>query len=270
MMRILIFLAFFIGFNTILAESISCQGSRVPISGFAEKFASDKKIENAEIALYIYGEGNTAQAKVKTDKAGRFNFCVDSGQTITLTFSPPPSTSILKPHYISVQSETLVVPREGLNGIYDEITFQVPTRFTYETLRKIITDLRSTLIVKDSCVIVTTVSDYHKTMKDLPQGVENAKIRLNDSEVFSDKNKPYYFGITPFLNITNPFSSYRTQTSKDGGVLIYNLPASDKIQTLSAYKPGYVFSTVKFVCRDGAFINISPPRGPHCLHSTGC
>lgn len=64
------------------------------------------------------------------------------------------------------------------------------------------------------------------------------------------------------MSKTNPFKTHIQTTSKDGGAVIYNLMPSDKLYYLSAKKNGLTFTTEAFLCRPGAFINLSPPHGP--------
>lgn len=116
-------------------------------------------------------------------------------------------------------------------------------------------------VKKDCCQVVTTITAYNKTLRDDPQGIAGAHVKLmHINKSFQPPAKPFYFGIV--LEKTNPFSSKRTESSEDGGVIIYNLPASKSPYTITAEKPGTQFTTSQFICRSGALINLSPPHGP--------
>lgn len=52
------------------------------------------------------------------------------------------------------------------------------------------------------------------------------------------------------------------QQLTSSGAIIYNLLPSQIPYTLTAEKHGKVFSSVNFICRAGAFINLSPPYSP--------
>ena len=46
----------------------------------------------------------------------------------------------------------------------------------------------------------------------------------------------------------------------------FNLPPRDEPYTITAVKEGVSFTEAQFICRKGAFINVSPPRGPMALN----
>lgn len=215
-----------------------------PVSGFARAFIMGNAISNANITILETGE------KIKTDKEGKFGpFNYPIGKPITLV--------IEKFGYKTTQSATIIVPKEGLTGPYDNITFQVPSIETYYVLASII----GAKIDDNACHVVTTITAYHKTMDEAPQGEVDAKVTL-----LPDLNvTPFYFGVFksgPLKDKTNPFIKGLTQASEDGGATYFNLPPSEKPYIISATKEGLTFSEAQFLCRPGAFINISPPRGP--------
>ena len=218
--------------------------NKAPISGFAQEFIFDTPLSDATITILETGQ------QIKTDKAGHFGpFDYPIGKPITLIFE--------KWNYKTTQSATIIVPPEGLTGPYDNITFQVPSIETYYLLASIV----GAKIDEESCHLTTTITAYHKTMEDVPQGEPNANIIL-----FPYVNEiPFYFDIFksgPLKGKTNPFTRDLTQTSEDGGVALFNLPASELPYTISAAKAGIIFTQATFICRKGMFINISPPRGP--------
>jgi hypothetical protein len=220
-----------------------------PVSGFAKSFVLGKKIANATITILENGH------KLYTDKNGNFGpFQYPVGQPITLQFK--------KWGYQTTQSGTITVPPEGLTSPYDNITFQVPSIVTYHFLAKVI----GAPIDDNSCHVTTTITAYHKTLDDDPQGIADAVVTIKPAI----NVKPFYFDIfkTGVLKEkTNPFTRGLKKTSKDGGVAFFNLQPSNKPYTISAVKEGKHFSEAKFICKKGAFINISPPNGPTELGS---
>jgi len=168
-----------------------------------------------------------------------------------------------KSGYHTTQSVTTIVPPEGLSGPYNNITFQVPSREAYYLLSAIVGANED----PNACHIAATITAYHKNMDDIPQGEEAATIKV----IGNRDRAPFYFDIFhsgPLKGKTNPFTKGLTQTSEDGGVLIFNLPPQDKPYILTATKAGKMFTEVQFLCRKGMFINLSPPQGPMALENT--
>lgn len=218
-----------------------------PVSGFARAFVMNSNIQNAKITIL-----ETGQELITNDKGkfGPFNYPV--GKPITLLME--------KMGYQTVQSGTAIVPPEGLTGPYNNITFQAPSIETYFLLAAII----GAKIDPGSCHVTTTITQYHKTLDDIPQGEPGAVVTL----VPYVNETPFYFDIFkngPLKGKTNPFTRGLTTTSEDGGVAFFNLPPRDEPYTLSALKFGTIFTSAQFICRQGEFINVSPPRGPMAL-----
>ena len=232
---------------------IQCAAPRVPVTGFAQAFVGDKKISGAKITLLESGQ------TTKTDNNGRFGFCVKPGKRITLLFQ---KKSVWPWNdYQATQSGTFIVPKKGITGKWHEITLQVLRTATFHFLDTAISIQRGVKLDPTKCNVVTTVTGYHKTLQDDPQGEPDARIIvLKNARPFVSHPKPFYFGI--LAGKTLPFSSKLTRTSADGGVLIYNLEPSKALYAITARKPGMKFSVEKFLCRAGAFINLSPPHGP--------
>lgn len=97
--------------------------------------------------------------------------------------------------------------------------------------------------------------------------LQNAKItwlekqesfHTNQYGQFSFCAKPHE-KMTLFIQKTSAFSS------EDGGVLIFNLPASRVWYRISAVKPGLKFTSAHFWCRPNTFINVSPPHSPSVI-----
>ncbi|TAK74146.1 MAG: carboxypeptidase regulatory-like domain-containing protein [Gammaproteobacteria bacterium] len=222
------------------------------VSGFARDFLSNKPISDAKITVLETG------TVLKTDINGNYgpiNYPI--GQPITLIFE--------KIGYETTQSGTVMVPSTGLTGTYDNITFQVPTIETYYIMAAII----GAEIDDNSCHVATTVTAYHKTLDDIPQGEPGAVITLTPAV---NNAVPFYFDIFkkgPLKGKTNPFTKGLTETTEDGGVAFFNLPPRNEPYTISAVKSGTVFSEAQFLCRKGMFINISPPKGPMVQEPSG-
>lgn len=220
-----------------------------PVSGFARSFLSGEVIPDATVTVLESG------LSLKTDKNGRFGpFYHPIGQRITLELS--------KSGYVTTQSATVTVPMEGLTGPYDNITFQVPSTYVFYLLSKSV----GAALDDDSCHVTATVTAFHKTMDDIPQGEKDTVVMLEPSI----KQAPFYFDIFtsgPLKGKTYPFPTGLAKTSDDGGVAFFNVPPRDKPYHIVAMKEGVQFTDAEFMCEKGKFINLSPPRGPSALQS---
>ncbi|PHQ82187.1 MAG: hypothetical protein COB66_00765 [Coxiella sp. (in: Bacteria)] len=220
----------------------------VPVTGFAQAFLGDKLLANAHITWL------ETQQQLRTDSAGKFSFCALPGQSITLRLT--------KLGYAPLQTGTTRVPTLGMTTPYTNITFQAPSVATYALLKLLITKERHITVNTNDCQVVTTITKYHKTLKDDPQGMPGATVTLthNGQSVTPDV-RPFYFGM--FKNgKTNPFSNNLTATSLDGGAIIMNLAPSTIPYTITANEKGYAFTSARFICNKGQLINISPPLAP--------
>jgi hypothetical protein len=223
--------------------------STAPISGFAHSFLMGMQLANAKITILETG------ATFRTNKNGEFGpFQYPVNKPITLQFE--------KWGYQTTQSATVIVPSDGLNDAYSNITFQIPSMESYYLLANII----GATIDENSCHLTATITAFHKTMGDVPQGEKDASVTISPKV----NQMPFYFDIYesgPLKGKTNPFTRNLTKSSEDGGVAFFNLPPSDKPYILSAEKDGKKFSEATFICKKGAFINLSPPLGPTALKS---
>ncbi len=227
-----------------LSSAVFAKIETAPVSGFARSFILGSHLSNANITINETGE------KISTDNDGKFGpFNYPVGKPITLTFD--------KWGYKTTQSATIIVPQEGLNSPYNNITFQIPAVQTFYILAGVI----GASIDENSCHFTTTITKYHKTMDDIPQGIEGAHLVISPAVDVT----PFYFDIFksgPLTGKTNPFSKGLTATSEDGGVAIFNLPPRDEPYTITAEKDGVAFTKAQFICKKGTFINLSPPQGP--------
>lgn len=224
--------------------SIAASPKLAPVAGFARSFLMGAKLSGGTVTILETGK------KIQTDSNGHFGpILYPVGKPLTLEFE--------KWGYKTTQTSTVIVPPEGLAGPYDNLTFQVPSIESYYLLSKII----GAKIDDDSCHVTTTITAYHKTLDDVPQGESSAIVTLTPSV----NETPIYFGIYesgPLKGKTNPFERGLTRTTEDGGAAYFNLPPRDEPYVISAYKKDVKFSEASFMCRKGSFINISPPRGP--------
>lgn len=215
-----------------------------PVSGFAMSFLSGEIIPGAKITVMETGQ------TVETDPRGHFG-------PINHPIGTPITLVLEKSGYVTTQSGTFIVPKQGLIGPYDNITFQVPSTYVYYLLKKAVGAYED----PESCHLTSTIIAYHKTLDDIPQGEADATVSITPNV----KETPFYFDIFksgPLKGKTYPFPTGITKTSDDGGIAYFNLPPRDEPYTLSAQKDGVTFNSVQFICRKGAFINISPPGGP--------
>jgi hypothetical protein len=244
----LTFNVFLLGIATL--TSIAAEARYVdsaPVSGFARSFLTGEVITDASVTVLESG------LTLKTDKNGRFGpFYHPIGDRLTLQIS--------KSGYATTQSATVVVPKEGLVGPYDNITFQVPSTYVFYVLSKTV----GAKLDDESCHVTATVTAYHKTLDDLPQGEKGAVVMLEPSI----KERPFYFDIFtsgPLKGKTYPFPTGLTVTSDDGGIAFFNVPPRNKPYRIVAMKAGVQFSDAEFMCEKGKFVNLSPPRGPSVL-----
>ena len=157
-----------------LLPSISQASGTAPVSGFARSFILGTALSNATITVLETGQ------QFKTDSNGKYGpIQYPIGKPITLIFE--------KWNYKTTQSDTSVVPSEGLTSPYNNITFQIASIESYYVLAGIV----GAKIEDNACHVVTTITAYHKTMDDIPQGEEHAKAVLIPNVAMT----PFYFDI---------------------------------------------------------------------------
>jgi hypothetical protein len=233
---------------TFFSSNLFAAPQMAPVSGFARSFIMDSPIEDATITVLETGQ------KMKTDSQGHFG-------PIQYPVGKPITLRLEKFEFKTTQSATVIVPKEGLTSPLNNMTFQVPSIEAYFVLAKVVGGRED----DNSCHLATTITAFHKTMADCPQGEEGATLTISPSV----NEVPFYFDIFrrgPLAGKTDPFTKSLAKTSEDGGVLIFNLQPRDEPYTISAQKNGVTFSRTQFICRKGVFINISPPLGPMALH----
>lgn len=237
-----IFLALVLGFfSTCFAETLA------PVSGFAREFTTTRMIKNAKITILENGQ------QVKLNDDGQFG-------PILWPVGKPITMVIEKPGYRTTQSATMIVPKEGLSTSFSNVSLQPLDLLAFA----LFTGAMGKQLDENKCHVATTITAYHKILGDLPQGEKNATMILSPAT----EETAFYFGIFtdgPLKNYPNPFIHGLKQTSVDGGMVLANLTPRDEPYTMTAYKPGVMFSQVQFICRKGMFINMSPPQGPTVL-----
>jgi hypothetical protein len=218
-----------------------------PVSGIVREFGSGTPLSDATLTIL---ENNQ---KIPVDRKGHFGPVMwPVGKPITLVAE--------EIGYRTTQSATVTVPPEGLNTAYNNIVLQVFDVFTFYLFAGIM----DKEIDENKCHVGTTVSQFHKTADDLPQGEEHAKVML----IPATTEIPYYLSVFkdgPFKDGANPFPHGLKETSHDGGTVFTNVDPRDEPYTMIAYKPGVSFREVHFICRKGVFVNLSPPQGPSAL-----
>lgn len=168
-----------------------------------------------------------------------------------------------------MQTATLTIPKGGLADLHNQVTFQVLMDATYYGLEALMLEEHGVILHKDRCHLITTITAYNKTLYDDPQGEPNAKAIVTPNHY----DGIHYFGVFasgPLKGKTNPFEKGLTETSLDGGILIFNIDPSDKEYVISAQANGVQFSTKNFQCHanvsgSAPFLNLSPPNSPSAL-----
>lgn len=217
------------------------------VSGVAHSFVTTWPIEGATIKAL-----EDPDFECKTDSAGKFGpFEWPIDAPITLICEKEGS---FWSGYKTTQASTIIVPS---TGIHDEdylknITFQVPSNMAYKFILFAVGVQEN----PELCQIATTVTPPDTNMDETPQGIEGVKVTINPDPGI----EPYYFGILPFFQKTNPFKKGLKKTSLDGGVAYFNIPEGE--YTLTATKQDLVFSQVEITARKGVLVNASPPNGP--------
>jgi hypothetical protein len=233
-----------------------CVPPSVPVSGFAQAFVGDAAISNAKITILETGK------TFFTDQQGYFAFCSLPHKQITLVLT---KNSIFPwNNYQTTQTGTFTVPLQGMQDKFHQITFQVPRRITFVSLTNILSFKHHIRLDPSRCNVATTVTAFGKTLADDPQGEPGAKVVLWHGKKPINNPPVIYFGI--IHGKTNPFATSEQFTSEDGGAIVYNLEPSNELYIMSAKKKGKHFSKIVFLCRPGAFINLSPPYGPRVLN----
>lgn len=250
----IILLGFFYLPSHVEASTI-CSKPYVSITGYAKAFIGDQRIENATITILEMNR------QIKTDQSGRFCFCAIPGSLITLQLER--SDQLFWHNYQPTQTATFIVPKKGFIGPHHEITFQVPRKITYKFLKSIIVHKLNAFPNSNCCQVAATITAKDKTLADDVQGEVNAKVILSHRGKVLKYINVAYFGI--LFKKTNPFV-LQGQSSLDGGVIIYNLPASKFLYSISAIKTGKQFSREYFYCRPNTFINLSPPHGINVIN----
>ena len=236
-------------------HQMECQSPRVAVKGYAKAFIGEERIAHASISLLENHQS------IVTNEHGQFGFCALPKQRITLLLKKNDKNPMH--NYHETQEGTFFVPKVGFQDSNNEITFQVPRKISYHLLEKIIKLKRHATPCENCCNVATTITAFQKTLSDDIQGEPGAKITLRHKGKYISHHQLIYFGI--LLGKTNPFYISGKTSSKDGGVLIYNLPASSDLYEISAIKNQLSFSSEKFWCRKGTFINLSPPHGPRVI-----
>ena len=274
-------------FQIVWADSLTAH----TINVYARFFEVEKPIAGASI--YKIHKTESPQLVGVTDDSGRLSFLVYNAEPFTLFIDED------TPGYLShkrIYSALIEPNKKQYLGQYGEVTFQVPFTPSYYLLKYTMMVRFVASPKENHCHLVTTVTPPYKTLKHCPHGFAGVRVELDPSH----EEGKYYFDMFKtwpltcktdlFINMiafsllkgaynltTTLLASIRDQdtvldgcpamlslcaTSEDGGVMFLNIPAREKPYTIRSYHPNYEFTQVKFTCRPGSLINISPPQGP--------
>ena len=284
-------------FSLLLLVSCCCQGDSYSLNFFAREFEREEPIVGGEIYSV---SGDDEKLVATTDEYGRATVIVESPEPLTfyieethgflgrpriysglidpgakdykgefgeITFQVPYKfmisylQSVLSLHFSSDAKPehchvvTTVTPDNkslkdcphGLEGVQLELEpKKYEARYYFDVLRKIPffylkTDLFINLgffsVLSKGCELACHSTPFFFSL--------NCTVGANDII--------HYLGLDKID---------RVLTSVDGGVMFLNVPVREEPYTIRSFKSGYSFEPVRFVCRDRAFINISPPQGP--------
>lgn len=229
-----------------------CPKESKVVHGYARSFAGIHRIRNAKITHLESG-----RFKI-TDQKGRFSFCLKEGESASFQFE--------KKFYKTIQTRNYEVDDDGLWGLDEEVTFQIPGVFVYNLLKSVIYAYGYPRMKPGTCNLIATITAYNKTLHDTPQGEAGAKLKVYYDGKELKNYKVLYYGAIG--NKTNPFKIKENYTSVDGGALVQNLPPKEKPYWVTAEKAGLKFSKASFICRSDGMVNLSPPHGPRVLEPT--
>eukprot|EP00658_Telonema_sp_P-2_P083510 TRINITY_DN9068_c0_g1_i11.p1 TRINITY_DN9068_c0_g1~~TRINITY_DN9068_c0_g1_i11.p1 ORF type:complete len:351 (-),score=51.40 TRINITY_DN9068_c0_g1_i11:198-1250(-) len=225
--------------------SLDAVAQQALVQGFAQSFVGDFPIKHAKITSY------DGAVTVYTNEAGHFSFPWPAGKPISLTLEAD--------GYVTTTGALVMVPPQGLTDQYSYYTFQVFSAEVFTALEAL-GDLGPVAKNNSGCHIATTVTKYHLTLANSPQGEPGAVVSLSGSDA-----KPFYFGVIPGIDKTNVFERGLKSTSLDGGVVFFNIPVSNQPYILQTNKPGFKFSQPSVLCAKGSFVNAAPPQGPSVI-----
>eukprot|EP01127_Copromyxa_protea_P007062 TRINITY_DN16991_c0_g1_i1.p2 TRINITY_DN16991_c0_g1~~TRINITY_DN16991_c0_g1_i1.p2 ORF type:complete len:236 (-),score=66.28 TRINITY_DN16991_c0_g1_i1:200-907(-) len=215
----------------------------VPVEGIAVLYEyTHIVLADAKITWLETGQTTTTGAD------GRFSFDVPVGTRVTFLFE--------KFLFVTTQTSTMIVPAGGLTGKYNQVVFQIPDDALWELF---LMALPVKSVDPTKCHVVATVCAANKTYDTGLQGEVNSTVTVHPAI----NQAPFFFGV--FDGLTNPFSRGLTSVSADGGVIWFNVDASDELREIDAHKPGKTFTSTKFWCRPGSFINAAPNQGPRVI-----
>ncbi len=148
------------------------------------------------------------------------------------------------PNFRTTQTATLEL---GPNGIHP-FSVQIVSKGIFTALSTLV----PSPVEEDKCVIATTVARMGGSLYvHLRQGMPDVKVSLSPAPPAG--SGPIYFDEDVLPAPDQP------TTSKDGGVLFYNVPPGDYV--MSAGRADTTFNQVRFQCRAGFIVNAGPPDG---------
>lgn len=188
--------------------------------------------------------------------------------------------------YIEMDSNFLPANRHYVTR-NNEISFQVPLRITYKLLEQLGSSVYDNEPDPNSChVAVTALAPkrsrhrpppvslprrsssfpcYYQnatfpaveTLEDCPHGASKVTFFSSPRSRFT-----HYLGINDNCK-TDLLSTGLSNTTRDGGAILFNIRAQKNVGELKAYQHDSLhIGTHYFLCEPGRIINISPPQGP--------
>ncbi len=250
-----------------------CQPGCLPVTGFAQRLGSITNLANVNVIPVSYENFlacNPGLVNMRTSAQGTYGFCYPAGKKITVIFE--------KSGYQTSQSATIDLGYKGRQaiGLYHNISYQAINssllRFTEMVVQySLLTPPVVTQLDPEKCQVVITVTKFHKTLYDSPQGEPGVVVSLVPEGNKQNTDHAYYdklFYFRELLGKTLPIGGLK-KTSKDGGVMILNLKPGH--YHVLGHKSGVTFRPLSFTCDPGlwkklapekqVFINLSPPQG---------
>ena len=195
---------------------------------------------------------------------GTYHFNYPVGRNLSLLFQHEA--------YQTTQIGTFKVDASGFVGKYNQLSWQAVPTILWDVFKYIV-EIEDHLTMKPGfCQVGATITAYHKTLDDDPQGEPGAVADLISPDAPAGMklyDKVYYTGIHD--KKTFPVPGLK-KTTKDGGAFFINVLPGYHYQMV-ATKPGVEFSVPQFICApelwpqvdETILINLSPPQGPTVL-----
>ncbi|MCA9640276.1 MAG: carboxypeptidase regulatory-like domain-containing protein [Polyangiaceae bacterium] len=149
------------------------------------------------------------------------------------------------PNFKTTQTATLQLTEKGIHPF----AIQVVSKGIFTALSGLVP---TPVNEAENCVVASTVARMGGSLYvHLRQGMADVSVSLSPAPPAG--SGPIYFDENVLPAVDQP------ATSKDGGVLFYNVPPGDYV--MSATRANTLFNQVRFHCRAGVIVNAGPPDG---------